>query len=107
MEFLVSTIDSLPESSDVHETFRQYLEDLEDLTAEIAQTGTLQKSQHGLISEFEIQARPGTRPTKHSQKLRQESDRANMTTSDEEYTKLVDKINIFLKELFLYLSLMH
>ena len=57
-----------------------------------------------LTSEFEIEARPGMRSTKVSQKLRQEKDRKNMTSEDTEYTKLVESLNDYLKEIFAYLS---
>jgi hypothetical protein len=95
----------LPES-ELQDIFQQYLEETEAL-AEDAQnipsvTSKLpQRSQkHALTSGFDIQSRPGMRSTKVSQKLRQEKDRANMTSEDEEYTKLVESLNEILKEVF-------
>ena len=90
----------------MQDTFQQYLEEVEAL-AEDAQNippatskNTTHKSQkHALTSEFDIQSRPGMRSTKVSQKLRQEKDRANMTSEDEEYTKLVESLNEILKEI--------
>lgn len=55
-----------------------------------------------LTSEFDIESRPGMRSTKVSQKLRQEKDRANMASEDEEYTKLVGSLNDVLKDIFSY-----
>jgi 2',3'-cyclic-nucleotide 2'-phosphodiesterase (5'-nucleotidase family) len=60
------------------------------------------KQKQPLVSEYDIQERPGMRATKISQKVRQEKDLANMTSEDEEYTKLVETINQYLKELFMY-----
>jgi hypothetical protein len=60
----------------------------------------------GLTSEFEIEERPGIRPTKVSQKLRQELDRANMTTADTKYTTLLEELNEFLREIFSYPDLL-
>ena len=91
----------------MQDTFQQYLEEIEALTEEAQNippttSNTPQKSQkHALTSEFDIQSRPGMRSTKVSQKLRQEKDRANMTSEDEEYTKLVESLNEILKETFL------
>ncbi len=106
VEFLSSTVEALPES-ELQDTLQQYLEEVEAL-AEEAQTishttsNTPQKSQkHTLTSEFDIQSRPGMRPTKVSQKLRQENDRANMSSEDAEYTKLLESLNEILKEVFL------
>jgi hypothetical protein len=95
----------LPES-ELQDTFQQYLEEIEVLTEEAQNippttSNTRDKSQkHALTSEFDIQSRPGMRSTKVSQKLRQEKDRANMTSEDEEYTKLVESLNEILKETF-------
>ena len=95
----------MPES-ELQDTFQQYLEEIEAL-AENAQkippttSNTPHKPKnHALTSEFDIQSRPGMRSTKVSQKLRQEKDRANMTSEDEEYTKLVKSLNEFLKDVF-------
>lgn len=55
-----------------------------------------------LTSEFDIESRPGKRATKVSAKLRQERDRENMTSKDEEYTKLTESVNEVLKEVFEY-----
>lgn len=107
VQFLTSTIEALPEL-ELRDIFQQYLEEIEELAAEAQLTipsasNTPQKQQkHALISEFDIESRPGTRTTKVSQKLRQERDRANMTSEDEEYTKLIESLNDLLKEVFMY-----
>lgn len=90
----------------MRETFQQFLEELKNLAAEVEPTTPSEQveKRHGLLSEFEIESRPGMRPTKISQKLRQEKDRANMTSKDEEYTKLVNNINIYVKDILSYLS---
>jgi hypothetical protein len=123
-QFLSSTIEALPEDSELHDTFSQYLEDLETLTAEAEKATpatvemtrqqktlmsnftsvitdfTSPKSTEKLTSQFEIESRIGFRPTQRSQKVRQELDRAKMTSKDEEYTNLVKTINQFLQDLF-------
>jgi hypothetical protein len=88
----------------MRDTFQQFLEELKSLAAEAEPTTTSEpvEKRHGLLSEFEIESRPGMRPTKVSQKLRQEKDRANMTSKDEEYTKLVNSINIYVKDILSY-----
>jgi len=106
VEFLTNAIDALPEISEVSEAFQQYLDELEMLsckTQEIAPMNTPEKSRiRTLTSEFEIQSRPGMRATKVSQKLRQEKDRENMSSQDQEYTKLLESLNDYLKEIFQY-----
>lgn len=106
VEFLSSTIESLPES-DLQETFQHFLDEIEGLAADAemavpttANTPLKPVQKLSLTSEFEIEARPGMRSTKVSQKLRQEKDRANMTSEDEEYTKLVGTLNDVLKDVF-------
>jgi hypothetical protein len=78
---------------------------MEEAQITVASTSnTSQEAQkNALVSEFDIESRPGMRSTKVSQKLRQEKDRANMTSEDEEYTKLVENLNEFLKEIFTFL----
>jgi hypothetical protein len=112
VEFLSNTLQVLPES-ELRESFQEYLEEIEALTTEAEITtpskpDTQQKKpqKHALTSEFEIQARPGMRKTRVSQKLRQEKDRANMTSEDEDYTRLVECINDHLKEIFTYNSIL-
>jgi hypothetical protein len=102
-------LEALPESSGLCESFQDYLNEVESLAAEAevtapTTTDTPEKpnKKHALVSEFEIDSRPGMRSTKVSQKLRQEKDRANMTSEDEKYTTLVETINEHLKEIFLY-----
>jgi Skp family chaperone for outer membrane proteins len=106
IEFLSSTIDALPPSStDLIDLFTQYLEEIQ-LLAQEAKTSQQplanerQTKKLALTSEFEIESRPGMRSTRVSAKLRQERDRENMTSEDEEYTKLIESINEFLKDLF-------
>ena len=108
IEFLSSTIEALPES-DLQDTFQDFLDEIEGLAAdaEIVATTTSTSTQKtgqkpSFISQFEIESRPGMRSTKVSQKLRQEKDRANMTSEDEEYTKIVRTLNEVLKEVFSY-----
>jgi hypothetical protein len=105
--FLSSVIDVLPESSELQETFQYYLNEVKRLVEEstldtISNVSQKPSGKHTLISQFDIESRPGMRSTKVSQKLRQERDRANMTSEDAEYTKLVGEINDVLKELFGY-----
>ena len=95
----------------MQDTFQDFLDEIEGLTADAemavptpANTPLKPVQKLSLTSEFEIEARPGMRPTKVSQKLRQEKDRANMTSEDEQYTKLVGTLNDILKEVFSYLS---
>ena len=101
--FLSSTIDALPETSGISDVFQQYLEEIEILSGPtdevVAKHGSRSRD---LTSEFEIESRPGLRPTKISQKLRQEKDRANMSSEDEEYTRLVESLNDDIKEIFTY-----
>jgi hypothetical protein len=107
VEFLSNTIDALPKS-ELRDSFDQDLERIEALAEEAQLTvpstsNTPQKQKkHDLISEFDIESRPGMRSTKVSQKLRQEKDRENMTSEDEEYTKLVESLNEDLKQIFTY-----
>lgn len=108
LKFLKDVVEELPESSEIAETFQLCVDEIEGLAADaeiaLKAADTPQKggSKYALTSGFEIESRPGMRSTKISQKLRQEKDRANMTTEDEEYTKIVVAINDVLKELFLY-----
>jgi hypothetical protein len=106
--FLTSSIDALPTSSEIRQKFEGFVEEIEGILADndIRETSVSQNinQKQTLISEYDIQERPGMRNTKVSQKLRQEKDRANMTREDEEYTKLVQIINEYLKELFAYNS---
>jgi hypothetical protein len=107
IEFLSSTIDALPSTStNLIDILSQYLEEIQLLTQEAQLTSqqSLQKQtpKTSLISEFAIESRPGIRSTKVSAKLRQERDRENMTSEDEEYTKLTESVNEVLKEVFGY-----
>ena len=103
--FLSDTLDCLPQSSeDLAECFGYYLDELSALSveAEKVKSSEISKDKHALVSEFEIDARPGLRTTKVSQKLRQEKDRESMTNVDEKYTALVEDINVHLTEIFEY-----
>jgi hypothetical protein len=106
--FLTSSIDALPPSSEIRQKFEGYVEEIEGILADNdireQSASYITNQRQTLISEYDIHERPGMRNTKVSQKLRQEKDRANMTREDEEYTKLVENINEYLKELFAYNS---
>ena len=91
----------------MQDVFQQYLDEVKALTrgsgvGAPSSSNTPQKQKNDLVSEFDIRSRPGMRSTKVSQKLRQEKDRANMTTEDAEYTKLMESFNELLKETFAY-----
>jgi len=105
IEFLSTTIDALPPSSTtLIDLLSQYLEEIQLLTQEAQSQETLRKQipKMNLTSEFDIESRPGMRSTKVSAKLRHHLDRENMTSKDEEYTKLTESVNEVLKEVFEY-----
>ena len=106
--FLTSSIDVLPPSSEILQKFEGYLDEIEGILADndIKEASAAHdiNQRQTLISEYDIHERPGMRSTKVSQMLRQQKDRANMTREDKEYTKLVENINDYLKELFAYNS---
>jgi hypothetical protein len=106
VKFLSDSIEALPESSEVHSIFQQYLDDICALEAEavlMASTAPHKgQTKHELVSDYDIQSRPGMRVTNVSQKKRQEQDRANMTSEDKEYTKIVANLNEILVEIFKY-----
>ena len=92
----------LPQTSKAREFLQDLAADHTSLLEETEPADEAEKVTGQLTSEFEIQERPGLRQTKISQKLRQERDRANMTTADTKYTALLEELNDFLQEILSY-----
>jgi len=97
-EFLSATLEALPSSSELREILEEFADDHASLISENEGPCSSRPGTKALTSEFEIESRRGMRATKVSQKLRQEKDRANMTSADTKYTTLLENLNEILKE---------
>jgi len=97
-EFLSATIEALSSSSELREILQEFADDHASLISENEGPGSSRQGTKALTSEFEIETRLGMRATKISQKLRQEKDRADMTSTDTKYTALLENLNEILKE---------